>query len=74
MLIEEDDNGRKHNTCAFNTETAEQLNAWLNGMRQMTDTNFDIFMHTLLLLFGEAVEERIQVQEEESVAGEVEVD
>ncbi|KAJ7348439.1 hypothetical protein DFH08DRAFT_808179 [Mycena albidolilacea] len=31
ISVKVDDNGRTHTTRAFNTETAEQLNAWLNG-------------------------------------------
>ncbi|KAJ7834653.1 hypothetical protein B0H14DRAFT_3709260 [Mycena olivaceomarginata] len=31
IIVEEDVNGTKHQTRAFNTETAEQLNSWLNG-------------------------------------------
>ena len=50
-------------TWAFTTETSEQLNAWLNGfeaqMRQMTDYNFDFFMHSILLIYKDAMEERI---------------
>ena len=45
------------------TETAEQFNAWLNGfesqLQQMTATNFDFFIHVLLLLYKEIVEEQI---------------
>ncbi|KAJ6626086.1 hypothetical protein B0H10DRAFT_2161625 [Mycena sp. CBHHK59/15] len=41
ILVEED-------THAFNTETAEQLNLWLNGfesqLRQMSDVNYDLFI------------------------------
>lgn len=46
---------------AFNTETAEQLNAWLSGfegpMRQMTNYNFDFFMHVLLFIYKEKCDE-----------------
>ncbi|KAJ7587706.1 hypothetical protein C8J56DRAFT_786595, partial [Mycena floridula] len=39
----EDINGVKHTSCAFNTETAEQFNAWPDGfeaqLQQMTDVN-----------------------------------
>ncbi|KAJ7937837.1 hypothetical protein B0H13DRAFT_1465837, partial [Mycena leptocephala] len=49
-----DDNGRTHTTRAFNTETAEQLNAWLNGyeaqLRQMSAVNYDFAIHVLMLL------------------------
>ncbi|KAJ7873634.1 hypothetical protein B0H14DRAFT_3131234 [Mycena olivaceomarginata] len=51
ILVEEDANGTKHQTRAFNTETAEQLNSWLNGfesqLRQMSDVNYDFFIHVL---------------------------
>ena len=58
-----DDNGNVHSTWAFNTETAEQFNAWLNGfelqLQQMMATNFDFFIHVLFLLYKEIVEEWI---------------
>ncbi|KAF7333343.1 hypothetical protein MVEN_02349600 [Mycena venus] len=61
---QEDTNGTRHQTRAFNTETAEQLNSWLNGfesqLRQMTDVNYDFFVHVLLMLYGERVETRVQ--------------
>ncbi|KAJ7773848.1 hypothetical protein B0H16DRAFT_1304055 [Mycena metata] len=63
VLTEVDDNGNIHQTRAFNTETAEQLNSWLNGfesqLRQMTDVNFDFFMHVLMMIYGETVEKRV---------------
>jgi hypothetical protein len=31
VISQKDDNGRVHLTRAFNSETAEQLNAWLSG-------------------------------------------
>nr|GAT48520.1 predicted protein [Mycena chlorophos] len=59
-----DDDGRRHTACAFNTETAEQLNAWLNGyeaqLRQMTDVNYDFYVHVLMLLYKEEVERKIE--------------
>lgn len=62
-----DANGRTHTTRAFNTETAEQLNAWLNGfeaqLRQMSATNFDFCVHVLMLLYKETVEGRILKKE-----------
>ncbi|KAJ7697350.1 hypothetical protein B0H17DRAFT_1158477 [Mycena rosella] len=43
VTVEVDDTGRTHTTRAFNTETAEQLNAWMGGfeaqLRQMSATN-----------------------------------
>ncbi|KIM77843.1 hypothetical protein PILCRDRAFT_76259, partial [Piloderma croceum F 1598] len=63
VLTEVDDDGNSHATRAFNTETAEQLNSWLDGfeaqLSQMTDVNFDIFIHVLFLLFAELTERRI---------------
>ncbi|EFI27759.1 hypothetical protein CC1G_14682 [Coprinopsis cinerea okayama7 len=64
ILIQEDDQGQMHATRAFNTETAEQLNSWLNRyepqLRQMSDVTFDFFVHVLMLLYKESVEERIE--------------
>ncbi|KAJ7069897.1 hypothetical protein C8F01DRAFT_1246066 [Mycena amicta] len=64
VLVEEDDNGVKHQTRAFNTETAEQLNSWLNGfesqLRQMTDVNYDFYVHVLMLVYSEIVAKRIE--------------
>lgn len=64
VIAQQDDGGQVHLTRAFNTEMAEQLNAWLNGfeaaMRQMTDVNFDFFMHAIMLIYKEAVEARIE--------------
>lgn len=61
--MQEDANGNKHTTRAFNTETAEQLNSWMDGfeaqLRQMTDVNYDFYVHVLFMLYKEAVEERI---------------
>ncbi|KAF7371614.1 hypothetical protein MVEN_00016900 [Mycena venus] len=63
VLTEVDDDGVVHQTRAFNTETAEQLNSWLNGfesqLRQMTDVNYDFFVHVLMLIYGETVEKRV---------------
>lgn len=59
-----DDNGNRHTARAYNTETAEQLNAWLDGfesqLRQMSGVNYDLFVHFLMLLFKEDVEKKIQ--------------
>ncbi|KAJ6620277.1 hypothetical protein B0H10DRAFT_1946099 [Mycena sp. CBHHK59/15] len=52
-----------HQTWAFNTETAEQLNLWLNGfdlqLQQMTDVNYDFFIHVLMMIYGATVEKQI---------------
>jgi hypothetical protein len=67
VLTEVDDDGQTHTTRAFNTEMAEQLNSWLDGfeaqLNQMTDVNFDFFIHSLFLLFTELTEERIMKKE-----------
>lgn len=69
IVVEEDEQGQKHATRAFNTETAEQLNSWLDGfeaqLRQMTDKNFDFFIHVLFLLFKEETEQRIAKKKRE---------
>ncbi|KAJ7920271.1 hypothetical protein B0H13DRAFT_1605506, partial [Mycena leptocephala] len=58
-----DDNGRTNTTRVFNTETAEQLNAWLNGyeaqLRQMSNINYDFSVHVLMLLHKELVDKRV---------------
>jgi len=62
VLTELADDGTSHPTCAINTEMAEQLNSWLDGFKaqlsQLTDVNFDIFMHVLFLLFAELTERK----------------
>ncbi|KAJ7245525.1 hypothetical protein C8J57DRAFT_1524243 [Mycena rebaudengoi] len=64
VVAEEDAQGQVHQTRAFNTETAEQLNSWLSGfesqLRQMTDINYDFFIHVLLMIYGEKMEERAE--------------
>lgn len=64
IRAETDANGTTHLTRAFNLETAEQFNSWLNGyeapLRQMSDINFDFFVHVLFLLFKERVEARVE--------------
>ncbi|KAF7354468.1 hypothetical protein MVEN_01136000 [Mycena venus] len=68
ILVSIDDNGHTHTTRAFNTETAEQLNAWLNGfeaqLRQMSEINFDFSVHVLMLLYKELVEKRVEKKNE----------
>ncbi|KAJ7688174.1 hypothetical protein B0H17DRAFT_938646, partial [Mycena rosella] len=63
VLVEEDANGTSHQTRAFNTETAEQLNSWLNGfesqLRQMSDVNYDFYVHVLMMIYAERVEKRV---------------
>ncbi|KAF7288632.1 hypothetical protein HMN09_01369100 [Mycena chlorophos] len=64
VLIEQDENGTTHKTRAFNTETAEQFNSWLNGfesqLQQMTDVNYDFCVHVLMLLYAERVEKQVE--------------
>ncbi|KAJ7048313.1 hypothetical protein C8F01DRAFT_1380331 [Mycena amicta] len=66
VLIEQDDNGETHKTRAFNTETAEQFNSWLNGfesqLKQMTDVNYDFSVHVLMLLYAEKVQKQISTK------------
>ncbi|KAH6886100.1 hypothetical protein BKA70DRAFT_1041149, partial [Coprinopsis sp. MPI-PUGE-AT-0042] len=63
IVSTEDHNGTIRLSRAFNTETAEQLNAWITRyeaqLRQMSDITFDFFIHVLFLLYGESVQERI---------------
>ncbi|KAJ7917943.1 hypothetical protein B0H13DRAFT_2231348 [Mycena leptocephala] len=67
ILIEHDDNGVAHQTRAFNTETAERLNSWLSGfesqLRQMSDVNYDFFIHVLMMIYDEGVEEKVVEKE-----------
>ena len=57
-------NGQAHTTRAFNTETAEQLNSWLDGfeaqLTQMSAVNYNFFVHSLMMVYKEAVEEKVQ--------------
>ncbi|KAJ3817929.1 hypothetical protein F5880DRAFT_1755014, partial [Lentinula raphanica] len=67
--VVEDRNGDQHIARAFNLETAEQLNAWLNGyeaqLRQMTDVMFDFHLHALLMLYTESTADSIKKKEKE---------
>ncbi|KAJ7587818.1 hypothetical protein C8J56DRAFT_890692 [Mycena floridula] len=69
IRIAEDINGVKHTSRAFNTETAEQFNAWLDGfeaqLRQMTDVNYDFVIHCLMMLYTEIMEKRIREKKQE---------
>ncbi|KAJ7817638.1 hypothetical protein B0H13DRAFT_1922822 [Mycena leptocephala] len=66
VVVQQDANGTNHQTRAFNTETAEQLNSWLSGfesqLRQMSDVNYDFFIHVLMLIYSERVEKRIAAE------------
>ncbi|KAJ7708271.1 hypothetical protein B0H17DRAFT_1156060 [Mycena rosella] len=63
VTVEVDDSGRTHTTRAFNTETAEQLNAWMGGfeaqLRQISATNYDFCVHVIMLLYKEKVDRRV---------------
>ncbi|KAJ6613065.1 hypothetical protein B0H10DRAFT_1806149 [Mycena sp. CBHHK59/15] len=63
VLVEEDENGEQHQTRAFNTEAAEQLNSWLTGfepqLRQMSEVNYDFFIHILMMIYGENVADKV---------------
>ncbi|KAJ7126663.1 hypothetical protein C8R46DRAFT_926922 [Mycena filopes] len=69
VLTVEDNNGVTHQTRAFNTETAEQLNSWLNGfesqLRQMTEVNYDFFIHVLMMIYGENIEKGVMEKKKE---------
>ncbi|KAJ7575522.1 hypothetical protein C8J56DRAFT_801342, partial [Mycena floridula] len=69
IQIIEDINGVKHTSRAFNTETAEQFNVWLDGfeaqLQQMTDVNYDFVVHCLMLLYTEITEKKIRVKKQE---------
>ncbi|KAJ7221190.1 hypothetical protein C8J57DRAFT_1254047 [Mycena rebaudengoi] len=73
ISVRVDDNGRTHTTRAFNTETAEQMNAWLNGyeaqLQQMSDTNYDFCVHVLMLLYKELVDARVAKKEQSLTQG-----
>ncbi|KAI0753968.1 hypothetical protein C8Q80DRAFT_1349911 [Daedaleopsis nitida] len=64
VLVHTDGQGVTRTVRAFNTETAEQFNAWLSGfeaqMRPMTDYNFDFFVHVLFMIYAEEVEKRVR--------------
>jgi hypothetical protein len=64
VITEIDMNGQAHTTWAFNTETAEQLNSWLDGfeaqLTQMSAVNYNFFIHSLMMVYKESVEEKIQ--------------
>ncbi|KAJ7859830.1 hypothetical protein B0H14DRAFT_3863971 [Mycena olivaceomarginata] len=66
ILVEEDANGTKHQTRAFNTETVE-LNSWLNGfesqLRQMSDVNYDFFIHVLMMIYAERVKKQVDTKD-----------
>jgi hypothetical protein len=54
-----DKNGVVHDVREFNTQTCEQLNAWLGGfesiLKRMTSKNFNWFLHVMLFYHVEHV-------------------
>ncbi|KAJ7622850.1 hypothetical protein B0H17DRAFT_1151570 [Mycena rosella] len=44
-------------------EATEQLNSWLSGfesqLRQMSDVNYDFFVHALMMIYAEKVEKHV---------------
>jgi hypothetical protein len=60
VIVEYDAQGYVHSIHAFNTETAEQFNSWMDGYEaqlcQMTDVNVDFFIHSVLHLYKEVLE------------------
>ncbi|KAI0749206.1 hypothetical protein C8Q80DRAFT_1100271 [Daedaleopsis nitida] len=64
IRVQTDGHGVARTLRAFNTETAEQFNAWLTGfeaqMRPMTDVNYDFFVHVLFMVYSEEVEKRVR--------------
>ncbi|KAJ7890067.1 hypothetical protein B0H14DRAFT_2336420, partial [Mycena olivaceomarginata] len=67
ILVAQDENGSTHQTRAFNTETAEQLNSWLSGfepqLRQMSDVNYDFFVHVVMMIYAERVQKQVEKKE-----------
>ncbi|KIO19284.1 hypothetical protein M407DRAFT_82978, partial [Tulasnella calospora MUT 4182] len=64
VIKQTDSEGNIHTVRAYNTETAEQLNSWLTSfeapLRQMTDWNFDFFMHVLMYLYLKSMVARLE--------------
>lgn len=58
-----DANGTVHRTRAFNLETAEQFNSWLDRykslLEQMSATSHDFVVHVLFFLYAQEVNRRI---------------
>ncbi|KAJ7328071.1 hypothetical protein DFH08DRAFT_967830 [Mycena albidolilacea] len=67
ILVEEDANEAKHQTHVFNTETAEQLDSWLNGfesqLHQMLDVNYDFFIPVLMMIYAERVKKQVDTKD-----------
>ena len=60
-----DKNGVVHDVREFNTQTCEQLNAWLGGfesiLKRMTSKNFNWFMHVMLFYHVKHVLGRLSI-------------
>jgi hypothetical protein len=61
-----DNNGVVHDVREFNTQTCEQLNAWLGGfesiLKRMTSKNFNWFLHVMLFYHVKHVLAKSSVQ------------
>ena len=62
VVISTDNHGRPYLKRAFNMQACEQLNAWLGGfesiLKRMVPSNFNWFLHTMLLYHTRHVLER----------------
>ncbi|KAF8237746.1 hypothetical protein L208DRAFT_1245489 [Tricholoma matsutake] len=62
VVVWKDNDGNNYYICAFNTQTCEQLNAWLGGfeniLKRMFPGNFDWFLHTMLFYHTRMVIEK----------------
>ena len=60
-----DKNGVVHDVREFNTQTCEQLNAWLGGfesiLKRMTSKNFNWFLHVMLFYHVQHILEKSSV-------------
>ena len=67
VVTQTDDDGNVHTTRAFNTETAEQFNSWLEGfeaqVRQMSDVTYDFYIHVLMMVYKDMMDEKIEHSE-----------
>ncbi|KAF8984548.1 hypothetical protein BDQ17DRAFT_1260740, partial [Cyathus striatus] len=67
VIIEHDQNGQPYYKRAFNTQACEQLNSWLGGfesiLKQMTVSNFNWFLHAMLVYHTQHVLDRQQQRE-----------
>ncbi|KAF8988946.1 hypothetical protein BDQ17DRAFT_1393365 [Cyathus striatus] len=67
VIIEHDQNGQPYYKRAFNTQAREQLNSWLGGFepipKRMTVSNFNWFLHAMLVYHTQHVLNRQQQRE-----------